>query len=72
MVKATADGDAKARPCPFCGKEVHLDERYAFYGATGELATPVMHVVGCLSCKIFMWDLEENRLLERWNTRATS
>ena len=71
-MKAKAEGDAKARPCPFCGKEVRPDVQYAFDAVSGKRTTPILHVVGCLSCEVFMFDNREDRLLERWNARETS
>jgi hypothetical protein len=81
-VACRKDAENPAKPCPFCGRAVQIQFKNGNYGYS-----PNSVSIGCESCNVwFGEDAErwehgkgtysireeaEERLLTRWNTRAT-
>lgn len=64
------EDDAKVLPCPFCGRETRLNMQCI--GTMGEQTTPGLYTIACDPCGILMYDIDKDKLLERWNRRTTS
>lgn len=69
----------KLKPCPFCGREVKLDE-VEFEDYAGNSFTNSCSVIGCAQCGISMaaypkkgygtTEKQKEGLIKRWNRRA--